>query len=449
MKYLPTDAFGVFTTVRRGQKLKVWPTDIHGCIGHWEATFEPLAPKELYDNLLRVSYDAVWTDERRHHFPLSLVQDSLESYVEVDFMLKPLYVIETHTGCITELGGRFFTNDKYGLLIQSKSSKRRATFLPNVFDKDTPWKTILADICHKANIKSDFDVYAYSITQVKAPLTHLLTHKTFAYANLYVFTRLILQTLNVKNEDEDDPDPLFARTKNSMLQWSVADNVRNTATISEVLKYAALFPSLRRVYKKELAMLRQKIVKNLNSLNLEGQALSFLGSYVSAPVAERYCKKLHRDFLVSKDANFAQPEIVIGLQRAKCVGAEELRKRLTFNTNDSIFKMNWVIQAYYAATAIIPQQLVNMLVEKVKKTILLKSNIETNYLAVAFEALCFVYVYHYCHPRYNVMALMFELLFNLELRKQEAGDLYAFLDKGARVDITGHVNNGLYVLFVG
>jgi hypothetical protein len=41
---------------------------------------------------------------------------------------------------------------------------------------------------------------------------------------------------------------------------------------------------------------------------------------------------------------------------------------------------------------------------------------------------------------------MFQLFFELEKRKTQNNALYTFLDKSARVDISGHVNNGLVEL---
>ena len=64
IKKLPTNTFGVFTTIRRDQKLTKWPTDIHGCIGYWDTNFNILTQENLFYNLLRVSQDALLKDSR-------------------------------------------------------------------------------------------------------------------------------------------------------------------------------------------------------------------------------------------------------------------------------------------------------------------------------------------------------------------------------------------------
>ena len=42
MKYLPKNAFGIFSTIRRAHKIQTYPFDIHGCIGYWNNNFTNL-----------------------------------------------------------------------------------------------------------------------------------------------------------------------------------------------------------------------------------------------------------------------------------------------------------------------------------------------------------------------------------------------------------------------
>lgn len=60
IKSCPKETFGVFSIIRRANKLKSYPIDIHGCIGYWNENFDTLSPETLYNNLLRVSYDSMW-----------------------------------------------------------------------------------------------------------------------------------------------------------------------------------------------------------------------------------------------------------------------------------------------------------------------------------------------------------------------------------------------------
>ena len=105
--------------------------------------------------------------------------------------------------------------------------------------------------------------------------------------------------------------------------------------------------------------------------------------------------------------------------------------------------MNWTIQALHSFDDVLTVQMRNILEEKVKEMLPDIKTVETNYIAVAFEALCFTFV---MTRSATVKNLIFRLLFELELRKTGADVLYAFLDGNARVDISGHVNNGLFIL---
>ena len=89
------------------------------------------------------------------------------------------------------------------------------------------------------------------------------------------------------------------------------------------------------------------------------------------------------------------------------------------------------------------KQLIDILINKINQMIPKIEDIETNYIAVAFEALCFVVNNQ---NRKKLLSQLFILLFELEKRKSCHDVLYTFLDGSARVDITGHINNGLFQL---
>ena len=65
---LPKNTFGVFSTIRRNNKLQKWPVDIHGCIGYWSNDFSILSQIKLYEKLLSVSHDSMWNDNRKTYF---------------------------------------------------------------------------------------------------------------------------------------------------------------------------------------------------------------------------------------------------------------------------------------------------------------------------------------------------------------------------------------------
>jgi hypothetical protein len=266
IKYFPKNVFGIFSTIRRFNKLKTYPKDIHGCIGYWDTNFNTLNKQTLYNELLNVSHDSVWSDERRHYFPT--LETDPNTVLELDFMMNPIYKINKTNGIIIKL--------------------------------NTPF-----------------------------------TNKIY--------------------------------------------NINNNA----------------------------------------------------------YCKKLLSELPFSKK-DFERQEIIIGLNDANC---NIPFTNLTYNLDDSIFKMNWVIQAIISYNKVPSSNLINILERKILNMIQNIKLVETNELAVSFEALSFVY-----RAKQILSPLLFQLFFELEQRKNCVNALYSFLDNSARVDITCHILNGLIQL---
>ncbi len=441
---LPKDSFGVFVTIRRFTKLSTYPNDIHGCIGYWDSNFQKLSQSQLYDNMLRVSYDACWNDSRKQYF--QPIQFDPLSYLEIDFMMKPLYMIDINTGNIIELNQQF-TNTEYGIIIQAKdeSGTRKATYLPNVFPKIS-WKKLLESIKSKAGIshqEDKFEIFAYKIKQLKTQFINLLTDNIFSYLNIYHFSRFLIDNINTTLSV---PFPFPYSCKNNILEYNSEDDVRNIATIGDFIKYISL-PSI--IKKDEIKPIRQAVDIILGSMNYSSQALSFLGHIVknkNNKIKNKYYMKLLID-LKDAEEQFEKPEIIIGLHEAGFIieSEKEILESLIYNSDDTIFKMNWNIQTIRCFDIKPSKQLVDILQNKINGMIPNIELIETNYIAVAFEALCFV-VNTSVINRKKILSLIFILLFELEKRKSCHDVLYNFLDGSARVDITGHVNNGLFQL---
>ena len=437
IQYLPKNVFGIFTTIRRANKLKVYPIDIHGCIGYWNNEFNKLSQEELYTNLLRVSYDALWKDNRKQYF--EPIETDPHSYLEIDFMLKPIYKIDKYSGFIIDLNQQF-TNNSFGIIIQHKDGSKKATYLPNVFP-NIAWIKIVDSIKHKANIiDENYDVFAYKIKQIKAKLITLLTDNFFSNISLSQFARLLIDNMKPNLNY-----PFAYSCKNDTLFWNANDEVRNIATLGDIIKYITLYPKIAN--KKELELIEYAIFNILkNKHKYSSQALSFLGNIYDNDKhnhndKDQFCKKLLQD-LPSAENEFAKPEIIIGLRKAGCmINIKDVIHLLSYNLEDTIFKMNWIVQTIISFNKKPPLKLVYILEEKINEILSKKTMTETNYIAVAFEALCFVYS---SNSKKSLLNILFELLFELEKRKNCYNNiLYTFLDKTSRVDITGHINNGL------
>lgn len=431
---LPQNAFGIFCTIRRYNTIKTYPQDIHGCIGYWDNNFNSLNRQILYSNLLRVSYDAVWNDNRKTYFPP--IETDPETVMELDFMMNPIYNINKDTGFITELNTTF-TNKTFGIIIQTKDKSQKATYLPHVFN-NISWINIVKSIKNKANITDDnYDLFAYKIIQIKSKLIDILIDELFSYQCIFKFSRLLIDNMKL---DLDFPFPYSCN--NNVLQWDKNDDVRNISALGEIYSYIKLYPNIAN--RTETQHIKYKILNILENIDqYSSQAFSFLGyTYPIFKVdSTKFCTKLLKDF-PSAENEFEKPEITIGLNKAGCTYNID-NYLLTYNTDDSIFKMNWIIQTIVSFHKKPSRDLIIILENKTAELLQNKNNTETNYLAVAFEALCYVYS---TTGKLNTLKLIFKLLFELEQRKNCNNTLYAFLDKAARVDITCHILNGFVAL---
>ncbi len=172
IKGIPDNCFGVFVTVRRGKKLKTWPVDIHGCIGYWDPEYKVMSKELIYEKLLSVGKSAMFDDNRRYYFPP--IENDKNAMIEIDFMMTPLYNIDSEKGMIQRLNIPF-DNNKLGLIVDGPS---RATYLPKVFPKIT-WENIKLELMGKAGInptysQNEIRFYAYEIKQKKIKISEVL-----------------------------------------------------------------------------------------------------------------------------------------------------------------------------------------------------------------------------------------------------------------------------------
>jgi hypothetical protein len=451
IKLLPKNAFGIFTSIKRNKKLNVFPVDIHGCIGYWDPNFYKLSQTNLYENMLRVSYDALWNDERRHSFEIPIEKDPY-SHLELDFMLEPFYEIDKSSGLIPSLKNISFDNNIFGIIIQSrnKSNVRKATYLPGVFSSIS-FHDIIKSIKKKAKINNNnenYDIFAYKIKKITRTFIELLGTPC-----IDISIKRFLKFITSSNHYKEKEKYFFVYFyKNNKFSWNSDEDVRNISLLADILKYSILFPKV--VNKKIINKIVKKIIHILENLNnYSSQSLSFLGNFIKLYInsknkfsKNKFSKKLLNELKFGNpDPEFATPEIIIGLKKANIsVNNNILNTYLKeISDFDSIFKLNWLIQLLYAYTINPSEEIINILVNKI---ITITNNIftyETNYLAVAFESLCFLQNFKSTE---EITTLLFQLFYELEKRKVYDNILYGFLNKSARIDITTHVLNGFVQL---
>ena len=438
LRALQGDYFGVFVTIRRAHRLGTWPDDIHGCIGHWHPSYEALSPEELMSHALDVGSRAMWEDSRRHRFDHFVDRDP-DTWLELDLMRRPLYPVRSDTGLISLGRNRTvpFTNDTYGLIVQH-SDGARATYLPHVFDPSMPWVELRDHLISKAGITdhSGITFYAYEITQYKRQLHHVLDANRVGATVTRDYVRRLMDE---KNDQRRYPF-LYQVNQKGRRQFEEHEEVRNLSTLMGLLRYDDAYGGgLLRPEEREWLRRRCDSVLSSQIQTLSPQALSFAGYVVQKYVPAQqgiFCQRLLQA-LPHAEPEFERGEILLGLHAAGCKGADTTG--LDVHDGDSIFKMNWTVQAMIAWGKSVTASQRSALLSAAAS---LGAEAETNQLAVAWEALAAVYS---VSREKAVKDLLFALFFHLE-RRRTADGFYAFLRGDARIDITDHVLRGYLYL---
>ena len=446
--------FGVFCTVKRYIHAKTeWPHNVHGCIGFWDGNFNAVSSQTLYNKLLQVSYDAMHTDSRAKEFP-GLHLDP-QSILEIDFMMKPVYKINPENGVIAIKTSRKtlskqsrvlktlkktkpipFDNHKFGIIIQSiDQPTKKATFLPGVF-LNTQWNIILENIRGKSGIQDNepYCLYAYKIKQYTGHYIELLNSADLMHSLCKTFSHFLIENSNMKRQY-----PFIYRIEKNDVFWDDTQQVRNIATIAQVYQYSK---------RDDVYNTIQTILQNPKDTS--PQALSFLGNYVDEHTRPLFCKLLterlkHTDI----DQEFEKPEILIGILHADCTPTPTVSD-YSFTENTSVFFMNWAIQVMYTYKTIPTKSNIKMFFRTLQQ---IRDNFdafETNHIAVALEGACFLQnIVPESNDKNKLLTLIFFFWVELQRkRKHPQYPVFVFKDKSARIDISGHIYNGLYHLML-
>lgn len=461
-KHIPP-CFGVFTTVYRAQKIDTWPGDVHGCMGFWNPDFSSMSPRQIYTQTSKVSYKATWKDNRRHHFRKPLYEDAYSSY-HVQYMLEPIYHVDTTTGWIPELEIPY-NHESFGLIVQDTDG-RRATYLPKVFE-NTTWKDIQERLMKKADVSTpSYTCYAYTTQVFTMPLYKLFRKSYLAF----------LLTSYVQATEKHYNTFVPYQFHDSQAIISRSQDVRNLATIADMAILSNLLHKLsdtrNMLHKVRFGKsFRDRINDNLE-FYLEAylhhpkkhrQASAFLilalheltrSKTHSHHIIETICNSLY-DQLDVLEPRFELGEVLMALQRVcpkpKLLNTQQHKMYAHLISEgphfkkDDIFEYNWqakFLNSLYKKPQASIKKHAKLLHERVMRlTYKLSIVSETNYLAVGFEALCALCPIYRTRKTWNHIFKLFYLL-----QKRYKHGFYAFKDGSIRLDITGHVNQGLITL---
>jgi AMMECR1 domain-containing protein len=420
---IPPQTFGFFITIHRSHPLSKWPEDIHGCIGYWEN--ERMSKEEIIRKIPGIAQSSFFSDNRAQYYSVLLIEDP-DAIIEISFMQLPLTPISGNR--------KIFDNEKYGLIVDSNEG--RATYLPNVF-KTKNWAEISASLLQKARVKKGkFFQYETSIIEGKL---RTIFHKE--YLDWIKQEYLIFMEVNYENFV-----PYIV--ENGQVRIDKTENVRNCAALCELLDFPIsknLEVKIRRDIKYYANKSKNHNMQQANAFLIIGMAK--IAGKVTQTLAD-ICDDLYKK-LDGIHPQFQLGETLIGLYKV-CPRIKELahwqkwmEKRLEELDEriDNIFEYNWQAKFLFEIRKDIPAK--EHAEELLRRLIGMKitDDMETNYLAVYFEAMMSLWGILGRDMLANILPVWIFLL------QRWKGGLFYFKNGNARIDITGHVISGLQVFF--
>ena len=443
LNIIPINSFGVFVSIKRENIIEHY--DIHGCIGYWNNDYNNETRELIFQKILDVGYSSTWTDSRaiKMNSIKNILQDSSTLY-EIDIMLKPLYNVNQN-GILNN--NIIFNNIDYGLITEDVK-KNKATYLPNVFP-NKKWNYIKNRLISKGSVSGEIHFKAYKIKQYERTLFNFL-------CNISLIQKKFIEWINV-NYRTFIP---FLRNEENKIFIEHTQYVRNIATINNVLQFKN---KKQKIIENNLDYYYKEFLSNKDKLR---QASSFLILCYNKINNKKYNKQITtiKTFLFSKinelEQQFEKGEVLISLiytnknKYENTLFLKQIKNMYTSinnnpknNIND-IFELNWHCKFVYHLhlnninyNSNYPKILTLKILKLFKQT-QNKEDLETNYIAVFFESLSSI-----VHLNKNNIDIKNNILYLFSLlMKRYKDSLFYFKNNISRLDITGHVLDGIDAL---
>jgi len=420
---IPPQTFGFFVTIHRSHPLSKWPQDIHGCIGYWEN--KRMLKKAIIGKIPEIAHSSFFSDNRAQYHSVPLLEDP-DAIIEISFMQLPLTPISGNR--------KTFDNEKYGLIVDSNEG--RATYLPKVFETKN-WDEISASLLQKARVKKG-KFFQYETSVIEGKLRTIFDSE---YLEWIAQEYLIFMEVNYENF-------VPYMVENGKVRIDKTENVRNCAALCELLDFPVsknLEVKIRRDIKYYANKSKNYNMQQADAFLIIGMAK--IGGKITQTLAD-ICDDLYKK-LDDLEPQFQLGETLIGLYKV-CPRIKELahwqkwmEKRLEELDDriDNIFEYNWQTKFLFEIRKDIPAK--EHAEELLRRLIGMKitDDMETNYLAVYFEAMMSLWGILGGDMLANILPVWIFLL------RRWKGGLFYFKNGTARIDITGHVISGLQVFF--
>lgn len=449
------DFFGVFVTVYRRpassdeetyKVLKERPTknmDVHGCIGYISPDKSRVDPEFLYEQGLRVGYDSAYTDPRSQLIKLPLDHDPF-AVLAVSLMLLPLKEMSPDN-----------TNDEFGLLCEGESG-RLTTFLPEVFP-GVKLGGIQNNLKKKANSECT-QFFQYKVL-----------HQTAAVWDLFLATISIKKLCLASTLDEyfQTSDYIFfKRAADGTLVVNESEIIRNLAAIECARKLCVLGNTMEKLKKN-----KESIINKYKEKSASGAAADTHTKVSMNTTDTNLCNlaTLKKEKKLNDNVFLLGQYGIYFLKKCEGKGSAEISSILdelkaADESQSDIFRLNWYSQLLWETTKRrvsqhnktnnFLQEHYNYIKNALDKQIINDQDFskkETNFLAVAFEALCHVLATGqslYEKSSGNAVATMRLIYYIFTLLEQRCVEncMYKFSSGESRLDITCHIFNGYILL---
>jgi hypothetical protein len=361
--------------------------------------------------------------------------------------------IDVKTGKIIKTGEKF-DNLYYGLIVENtKNFTQKATYLPNVFPNQS-WEHIKTSLIQKANITDkNIKFYAYDCIIRTASIADYFILPIQKFVNTYyvIFVPYMIKEKEVVIDKKDDVRNLGTIYSIFQMQQHYKYRFSHTAnnTITSSIGY---YKSKYKFRPNNMRQASAFLLLDLYLSNKDDEYIPIIKNNLYKELNQQNnfdSGKPTDDNFVVIEKNFELGKILTALNIVdpnNQILKNEINKIpiIDEELDVDIFRYNWF------------SKLVKNMNDKVYKYTLVKRIIgyyddnkekdETNYYAVEFEALATLYAsISDVKTKKLVEQYIIKLIISLEKRKNKFG-FYEFKNGETRLDITGHVLDGLYEL---